>query len=198
MTDTARRTPSCDAGADNPAAAVVMGVSGAGKSTVGRALAKRLGWAFAEGDALHPPQNVAKMKSGQPLTDADRAPWLAAVAQVIDGWRRRGEQGVITCSALKKAYRRQIIDDHGDVRLVFLEGPQELIAARVGAREGHFMPQSLLDSQFAALEPPGADENPITVGIDRPVEGVIDSIIRALGSPAQPPQSDRSNLGDKT
>jgi carbohydrate kinase (thermoresistant glucokinase family) len=182
---------------DGPAAAIIMGVSGAGKSTVGQQLAERLGWRFEEGDALHPPQNVAKMRSGQPLSDADRAPWLAAVAQVIDGWRRRGERGVITCSALKKVYRRQIIGDHGDVRLVYLEGSRELIASRVGVRRGHFMPPSLLASQFAALEPPGPDENPIIVGIDRPVEGVIESIVRALGPPAQSPQSAGSNLGDK-
>jgi carbohydrate kinase (thermoresistant glucokinase family) len=108
---------------DGPAAVVVMGVSGAGKSTVGQQLAKQLGWNFAEGDALHSPQNVAKMKSGQPLTDADRAPWLAAVGQIIEGWRRRGKRGVITCSALKQAYRRQIIGCHDDVRLVYLKEP---------------------------------------------------------------------------
>jgi len=186
--------PQCD---DHPVAIVVMGVSGAGKSAVGQGLAERLGWRFAEGDALHPARNVAKMKSGQPLTDADRAPWLAAVAQVIGTWRHRGEHGVITCSALKKAYRQQI-SDRDDVRLVFLEGPREVIAGRVGARQGHFMPPTLLDSQFATLEPPGPDENPITVGINRPVEGVIESIIGALGSPAQSQRSARSNLGDKT
>jgi carbohydrate kinase (thermoresistant glucokinase family) len=188
MTDTARRTPSCDAGADNPAAAVVMGVSGAGKSTVGRALAKRLGWAFAEGDALHPPQNVAKMKSGQPLTDADRAPWLAAIAHAIDAWRRQGERGVITCSALKRAYRRRIIGDYGDVRLIYLAGQPDLIAKRIVARQGHFMPASLLDSQFATLEPPGPDENPITVGIDRPMREIVESIVGVLFPAAGKPQ----------
>jgi carbohydrate kinase (thermoresistant glucokinase family) len=197
MTETAKRgRDSLRQHVDSPAAAVIMGVSGAGKSTIGEQLAKRLGWRFDEGDALHPPKNVAKMKRGQPLTDADRAPWLAAVAQVIDGWRRHGERGVITCSALKRAYRRQIIGDHDDVRLVYLEGSRELIAARVGARQSHFMPPSLLDSQFATLEPPGPDENPITVGINRPVESVVESIIRALASSAQSPQSARSNLGD--
>jgi carbohydrate kinase (thermoresistant glucokinase family) len=173
---------------DGPMAAVVMGVSGAGKSTVGRQLAKRLGWSFAEGDALHSPQNIAKMKSGQPLTDADRAPWLAAVAEVIDGWRRRGERGVITCSALKQAYRRQIVSDRDDVRLVYLEGPRELIAARMAARRGHFMPASLIDSQIATLEPPGLDENPITVDIDRPVDEIIESIVGALYLAARKPQ----------
>jgi carbohydrate kinase (thermoresistant glucokinase family) len=156
-----------------------MGVSGAGKSTVGRRLAKRLGWRFAEGDALHPPGNIAKMRSGQPLTDADRAPWLAAVANVIDGWARRGERGVITCSALKRAYRPQIIGDH-DVRLVYLDGSPELIGERMAARQGHFMPADLLASQFAALEPPGPDENPIAVGVNRPVDDIVQDIIDHL------------------
>jgi len=170
-----------------------MGVSGAGKSTVGRQLAKRLGWNFAEGDALHSPQNVAKMKSGQPLTDADRGPWLAAVAQVIDAWRRRGERGVITCSALKRVYRRQIIGDRSDVRLVYLEGPRELIAERLPARQGHFMPQSLLESQFATLEPPGPDENPITVAINRPVQEIVDSVVSVLSSSARSPEASGAN-----
>jgi carbohydrate kinase (thermoresistant glucokinase family) len=168
-------------GGDVPAAVVIMGVSGAGKSIVGRQLAKRLGWEFTEGDTLHPPENVAKMSSGQPLTDADRAPWLTAIARVIESWARRGEHGVVTCSALKCAYRRQIIRDH-DVRLVYLNGSRELIAERIAARQGHFMPASLLNSQFAALEPPGPDENPITVRIDQPVERVIANIVGALGS----------------
>ena len=176
-----------------PAAfAVVMGVSGAGKTTVGQQLAKRFDWNFAEGDALHSPHNVAKMKSGQPLTDADRAPWLAAVAQVIDAWRRRGERGVITCSALKQTYRRQIVDDHGDVRLVYLEGPRELIAARLAARQGHFMPESLLESQFAALEPPAPDENPITVAINRPVQEIVNSVVGVLCSSMRSPEAVRS------
>src|SRR5438552_2564312 len=117
-----------------------MGVSGAGKTTIGQRLAKRLGWTFAEGDDLHPLENVAKMRSGQPLTDADRAPWLAAVAAMIDRWRARREPGVITCSALKRSYRRQIIGPRRDVRLVFLHGSRELIAERLARRRGHFMP----------------------------------------------------------
>lgn len=157
-----------------------MGVSGAGKTTVGERLAERLGWKFAEGDLLHPTENVAKMKRGQPLTDADRAPWLASIAETIDGWRGRGESGVITCSALKRRYRRQIIGEHRDVRLVYLEGPRELIGGRLISRRGHFMPQSLLDSQFATLEPPEPDENPITVGIDRPIGEIIDRILGVL------------------
>jgi len=166
--------------AERPRVVVVMGVSGAGKTTVGELLAKRLGWQFIEGDRLHPPENVAKMKSGYPLTDSDRAPWLAAIAKVIDDWRDRGECGVITCSALKRKYRRQIIGDRCDVRLVYLEGTRELIARRLTVRRGHFMPPTLLDSQFAALEPPGADETPITISIGGPLDEIIQRIIGVL------------------
>jgi carbohydrate kinase (thermoresistant glucokinase family) len=163
-----------------------MGVSGAGKTTVGRRLAKQLRWNFAEGDALHPLENVAKMKSGRPLTDADRAPWLAAVAHVIDGWREQGECGIVTCSALKRAYRDQIIDGCSGVRLVYLHGSRELIAERLGARRGHFMRASLLDSQFATLEPPGLDENAIIADINRPVGEIIKSLVSVLSSSTLP------------
>lgn len=164
---------------DNPSVAVVMGVSGAGKTTVGERLAERLHWEFAEGDRLHPPENVAKMQSGHPLTDSDRGPWLAAVTGVIDLWQARGICGVITCSALKRQYRR-IIGDRPWVRLVYLDGKRELIAERLAARRGHFMPANLLDSQFAALEPPGPDENPITVPIGQPVDRIVEQIAAAL------------------
>jgi carbohydrate kinase (thermoresistant glucokinase family) len=159
-----------------------MGVSGAGKTTVGQRLAKFLGWSFEEGDRLHPPENVEKMRGGRPLTDSDREPWLAAIAEVIDGWRKLGQNGVITCSALKRAYRRRIIGDRCGVRLVYLDGPRELVAGRLASRQDHFMPTSLLDSQFAALEPPGADERPITVRIDQPVEDIVGSVASMLAS----------------
>lgn len=133
--------------------AVVM--AGAGKTTVGERLAKQLNWEFIEGDHLHPPENVAKMQSGQPLTDIDRAPWLGAIAQAIAAWQARDACGVITCSALKRAYRRRIIGERIGVRFVFLDGSRELIAQRLAARRGHFMPPSLLDTQFAILEPAG-------------------------------------------
>jgi gluconokinase len=165
---------------NDPSGAVVMGVSGAGKTTVGERLAERLNWEFAEGDRLHPPENVAKMQSGHPLTDADRAPWLAAIAGVIDRWQARGICGVVTCSALKRQYRRRIIGNRSRVRLVYLDGPRDLIAARLAARRAHFMPANLLDSQFAALEPPGRDENPITVAIDQPVDRIVGQIAAAL------------------
>jgi len=181
---------------DDLIAAVVMGVAGAGKSTVAQQLARRLGWDFTEGDALHPAANVAKMTSGRPLTDADRASWLASVAQVIGTWRSRGERGVITCSALKRAYRRQIIGDHSDVRLVYLAGSRELIAQRMAARHKHFMPASLLDSQFDALEPPEADEDPITLGIDRPVTEIVESIVAVLCVPTRSLHAVQFKLGD--
>ncbi len=165
---------------DTPSIAVIMGVAGAGKTTVGERLAERLGWEFIEGDRLHPPENVAKMQSGHPLTDADRVPWLAAIGQAIDAWQAEGVCGVVTCSALKRDYRRRIIGDRAGVRLVYLEGSRELIAERLAARRGHFMPASLLDSQFAALEPPAPDENPITITIDQPVDRIVEQIATIL------------------
>ena len=162
--------------------AVVMGVSGAGKTTIGAALAHRLGWQFQEGDALHPPENVAKMHAGIPLDDADRAPWLRAVAARIDEWRERGEAGVITCSALKRKYRDVIVGDRPEVRLVYLTAPPALIAERLAGRRGHFMPASLLESQLATLEPPDPDENALTVAVDAPVETVVERIAASLTS----------------
>lgn len=166
----------------SPAAqiAVVMGVAGAGKTTVGRLLARRLGWRFEEGDALHPAQNVAKMRRGEPLDDADRAPWLAAIAARIDAWRRDGVRGVVTCSALKRAYREAIIGDRPDVRLVYLHGSRQLLAERLAARTGHFMPPSLVDSQLATLQPPGPDEQPIVVSVEAPPAAIVARIVAAL------------------
>jgi gluconokinase len=148
-----------------PFIVVVMGVSGSGKSTVAALLAAALGCQFQEGDDLHPPENVEKMRSGTPLTDADRMPWLRKIAAEIDGWRARGECGVLTCSALKRSYRDIIIGDRRDVVLVYLKGSPELIHQRMVARHGHFMPVALLDSQFATLEEPSPDEHPIVVDI---------------------------------
>ena len=156
--------------------AVVMGVSGSGKSTTGRLLADRLGWDFAEGDDLHPPANVAKMVAGVPLTDADRAPWLAAVEDWIDG--HAGRPGVITCSALKRAYRDRLRRD--GVVFVHLTGSAELIAARLAARQGHFMPPALLASQFAVLEEPGQDEPVIRVDLADPPDVQVERVVAAL------------------
>ena len=140
---------------------VIMGVSGSGKSTVAGLLASRLGWDFAEGDDLHPEANVAKMHAGQPLTDADRQPWLESIAGWIRQHRDAGLPGVVTCSALKKRYRDVLRGD--GVVFVFLDGSRDRISDRLAARLGHFMPASLLASQFEALEAPTADENSITL-----------------------------------
>jgi gluconokinase len=165
---------------------VVMGVSGVGKTTIASQLAERLGWRFQEGDALHPPANVAKMAGGVPLTDADRGPWLRAIAAVIDGWRAQGLSGVVTCSALKRAYRDVVVGQRPDVRLLYLRGSKALIAARLAGRHGHFMPPGLLDSQFATLEEPGADERPITVDVgSAPAEIVAEAIGRLDGEVVQ-------------
>ena len=167
-----------------PPVLVIMGVSGSGKSTVGRPLAQRLGWTFKEGDDLHPPANIAKMKAGAPLTDADRAPWLAAIEGWIDGQAAAGQAGVVTCSALKRAYRARLTAERPQVRVVYLRGSQALIAARVARRIHHFMPASLLASQFADLQEPGADEHPIVIDVDQSVEAQIEEIVRALGGRA--------------
>ena len=165
-----------------PLVLVVMGVSGAGKTTVARELARRLGWAFEEGDTLHPAANVAKMYAGVPLTDADRKPWLAAVAAWIDHQLAAGLPGVITCSALKRAYRNVIIGQRQRVRLVYLGGTPGLLADRMANREGHFMPPSLLPSQLASLEVPGPDENPLIVDVTPSPGKIAESIIATLNS----------------
>jgi gluconokinase len=149
---------------------VVMGVSGCGKTTVGRAFARAVGARFVDGDDLHPAGNVAKMSAGVPLTDADRWPWLDRVGQELTGGV------VIGCSALKRAYRDRIRAVAGPVRFLHLAGSREVIAARMAART-HFMPLGLLDSQFVALEPLGADENGVTVDIDQPFAAVVAALV---------------------
>ena len=163
-----------------PCALVVMGVSGSGKSTVADHLAARLGWRYEDGDKFHPPANVAKMSAGQPLTDDDRWPWLQAIADEIDRTCKANERAVIACSALRHAYRDILVHGRDDVRIVFLNGTQDLIADRLAVRKGHFMPPGLLTSQFKTLEPPQPTERPITVSIDASVETIVDEIIRQL------------------
>jgi gluconokinase len=148
---------------ERPSVLVVMGVSGAGKTTLAQALADTLGWPFKEGDTLHPPANIAKMAAGRPLDDGDRGPWLDAIGSWIDRWRDQGRSGVVTCSALKRAYRDRLAAGRPGLTFVFVQLTSETIAARLATREGHFMPPSLLASQFATLEPLGADEPAITV-----------------------------------
>ena len=153
---------------------VVMGVSGCGKTTIGQALAARLHAVFIDGDDLHPASNVAKMAAGTPLTDADRAPWLARVGETL---RDTPGTVLIGCSALKRAYRDIIRDGAGEpVRFLHLTGTRPVLEARMQARTRHFMPTSLLDSQIATLEPPGADEDHVSVDIDQPVEAIVDAL----------------------
>lgn len=161
---------------------LIMGVSGCGKTTVGERLATKLGLPFQEGDALHPPANIAKMAGGTALTDADRWPWLEAVAAWMDERRATGSGGIISCSALKRAYRERLRSGRPDVQLVFLRGSRAAIANRLAARAGHFMPPSLLDSQLAALEEPEAQERPIVVGIEQTVPQIVEEILVGLNT----------------
>jgi gluconokinase len=162
------------------AAIVVMGVSGCGKSTVGALLAARLGWPFEDGDAFHPPENVEKMRAGTPLKDQDRWPWLAALAARIDQARQGGTGVVLACSALKRAYRDRLRDGHADVRFLHLTGEPSLIMARQAARRGHYMPASLIASQFAALEPPDTEADVIDLDVDPPPEEIAAKGFAAL------------------
>ncbi len=166
----------------NVAVLVVMGVSGAGKSTVGSCLAKRLQWPFKEGDEFHPRANIEKMRLGEPLTDADRAPWLAAIAAWIDGWLRGGVDGVVTCSALKRLYRDRLAAGRPSLVFVYLDGSPSVLAERVSKRAGHFMPAALLGSQLATLEPPAPDENAIIVDADQTVGAQIATVMAALSA----------------
>jgi carbohydrate kinase (thermoresistant glucokinase family) len=165
-------------------AIVVMGVSGVGKTTVAEVLARRLDWAFCDGDRFHPPANIEKMRSGTPLTDDDRWPWLRAVAAEIDRHRAAHRGFVVACSALKRAYRRILMEDRPDVRLVYLHGDRELIMSRLAPRTGHYFPAKLLDSQFATLEKPDASERVITIVVDKDVSAIVDEIIGELKAAA--------------
>ena len=157
-----------------------MGVSGCGKSTIGSLLAARLQWEFEDADWFHPAANIDKMHSGIPLTDEDRRPWLNAIARWIDETREAGRRGIIACSALKRRYRDVLIGPREDVRLVYLKGEEGLIARRIATRHEHFMPSSLLHSQFEALEEPGADENPMTIAIEPPPREIVAKILSAM------------------
>jgi carbohydrate kinase (thermoresistant glucokinase family) len=163
-----------------PCVIIVMGVAGSGKTTVASQLALRLQWRFAEADTFHPPANIARMRGGIALTDEDRWPWLDAIAAWIDAVRASEEHCVVACSALKRAYRARLAAGHRDVRFVYLQGDYGLIAARIGGRTGHYMPVSLLQSQFDALEEPDAAENAIVVPIAKPPEEIVVAIVAAL------------------
>jgi len=166
-------------------ALLVMGVSGSGKSTVGARLAERLGWPYEDGDDLHPKRNIDTMRAGHPLTDADRKPWLDAIAARIDTVRAAGGRLVMGCSLLKRAYRDRVTGGRTDVRLVYLKGGRDLIAARIAGRKGHFMPPGLLDSQFATLEEPAPDEHAIAVSVAPSPPEIVDSIIEQLAQEAR-------------
>jgi ribose 5-phosphate isomerase A len=174
------RLDSARAHRGSPPILVVMGISGSGKSTIAEALASRLGWPFEEGDALHPESNVAKMHAGIPLSDEDRQPWLARVAAWIDAQRAKRRPGIITCSALKRAYRQIVIGDRPEVRLVYLRGGRDVVAAHLSGRHGHFMPADLLQSQIDTLEEPDPSEDPLTVDVGPPPDQVADDVIRQL------------------
>jgi gluconokinase len=155
---------------------VLMGVSGCGKSSVGEALSGLIGVPYVDGDGLHPAENVAKMAAGVPLSDDDRWPWLDKVGQVL----RDQAPVIVGCSALKRVYRDRIQGEAGAVRFVYLEGPRDLIAGRMARRTGHYMPLSLLDSQFAALEPPVGEADAFAVSIDQPTAAIAAEIAGRL------------------
>jgi gluconokinase len=159
---------------------VLMGVSGSGKTTVGKLLAKALGAEFAEGDSYHPPENVAKMRRGIPLEDADRWPWLQILSAEINRWLAAGKPVVLACSALKRSYRDVLAKGRPDVRFVHLKGDKRLIRERLDRRRGHYMPATLLDSQFAALEPPS---DAITVDVAGTPDAIAATILGALSRP---------------
>lgn len=163
-----------------PAAIIVMGVSGSGKSTIGALLAARLGWPFADADGFHPPENVAKMASGQPLSDADRWPWLDAIAAHIGAARQAGQPVVVACSALRRAYRDRLRAGHGDLVFLHLSGAPEVIAARQAARQGHFMPPSLMASQFATLEDISDEPDALAVSVATEPQDVVNAAMAAL------------------
>jgi gluconokinase len=171
---------------DIPSVIVVMGVSGCGKSTIASMLAHRVHWIYEDGDWFHPQSNVDKMHAGEPLTDEDRWPWLNAIAAWIDATRSIGNHAVVACSALKHAYRDILVGARRDVRLVFLKGERDLIARRLMTRDGHFMPPTLLDSQFAALEEPRADERPLVISIVPHPREIVEEIVSRLSLEVTP------------
>lgn len=155
---------------------LLMGVSGAGKTTVGQMLAAELGWTFADGDQFHPPANVEKMRNGMPLTDADRASWLQTLRALIADWSARGTNAVLACSALKRAYRESLRVGP-EVRVVYLRGTPQLLRQRLHARVGHFMTERMLESQLAVLEEP---QDALSVDVSRPPEEIVAEICTEL------------------
>jgi gluconokinase len=165
---------------------VVMGVSGCGKTSVGRALAQALGTGFIEGDELHPPASVAKMAAGTPLTDADRAGWLAEIGRRLAQAHAADQRLVVSCSALKRSYRDGLRAACPGLLFVHLQGPADLLRQRLLKRTGHYMPPSLLDSQLATLEPPAADEAALTLDIHPPTAEVVATALAQLRAAVTP------------
>lgn len=156
---------------------IVMGVSGSGKTTVGQALAVRLGWDFYDADGFHPPANINKMASGIPLDDSDRAPWLASLHALISASLQEDRPGVLACSALRDSYRQKLLEGNSDVLIVYLKGSYELIWSRLSAREDHYMKPQMLQSQFDALEEP---VDVLKVDIALPVGDIVQEILKYM------------------
>lgn len=157
-----------------------MGVAGCGKTTLARALCDRMGWTLCDADDLHPAANVEAMRAGRPLTDADRAPWLDAIADLHGRWADTGVSGATACSALKAAYRARLREKGPPFHLVYLDTDRDLARQRVGNRPGHYFPTTLVDSQFAALEPPGPEEGAIWLKAGAALDDNVDAVIRAV------------------
>jgi gluconokinase len=162
---------------------MVAGIAGSGKTTVGELLAARLGWEFADGDRFHSPAAVAKMHAGIPLTDDDRWPWLDAIGAWVDQENAAGRPAVVACSALKRSYRQRLLTGRPGLRMFFLVISHDADEARLTARHGHFFPEKLLDSQFAALELPEPSEGVVLIPATGPPEQAVDDILRDLGQP---------------
>lgn len=158
---------------------IVMGVAGCGKTTVGEALAKHLGWQFYDADGFHPAENVAKMANGTPLTDSDRAPWLAALHALISASLKENRPAVLACSALKESYRQELLEGNEGVQIVYLKGSYELIWSRISQRKDHYMKPNMLKSQFETLEEPA---NALTFDVSMPVEGIVQAILEKITS----------------
>lgn len=162
-------------------ALVIMGVAGAGKTTTAQNLSRELGWPYRDADEFHPPANVAKMSRGEALTDEDRWPWLQAIASWMDEKLAAGQSCIVTCSALKRAYRDVLVGGRAGVRIIHLVGSRELIGGRMAARKDHFMPTSLLDSQFATLEQPADEEHVLNISVAQTPAAVVREIVARLG-----------------
>ena len=160
-----------------PRVILLMGVAGSGKTTIGETLAQETGWPFRDADSFHPQSNIDKMRRGEALTDADRWPWLDAIAAWIDERRQAKQNGIVSSSALKRVYRERLQVHRPDVQLVYLKGDRALIGARMAAREGHFMPNALLDSQFQTLEEPVLDERALVVSVDATAQQIVNVIL---------------------